>query len=198
MSNSNREAVLGRLGRVHCALQADGEGVLRAVLKTCQEMLLDRGCLSVRASEDPVRDIVRGARVVWGTDGGGSTTDVYVSAEDKVAVKFVRGLPPADCVVVVSVDGPTPYTRRECEKQRIQFVSCRRLYSNVTRHELVVPHVAVAAPADVDVDDLPKIFDTDPVVQYYNWPVGTVVRTERFVGGHEPIPYFRVVTPAPV
>ena len=41
-----------------------------------------------------------------------------------------------------------------------------------------------------------RILDTDAVVQYHDWKVGTIVRVMRRFGGQEPIPYFRVVVAA--
>ena len=68
---------------------------------------------------------------------------------------------------------------------------------NVTRHALVPKHDKVdAPPPSTSVEALPKILTTDRVVQYYAWPVGTVVRVWRCYGGHEPVPYFRVVAAA--
>ena len=43
---------------------------------------------------------------------------------------------------------------------------------------------------------LPRIFDTDKVVEYYNWKIGDVVKIRRVFGGHEPFDYFRVVVAA--
>ena len=97
--------------------------------------------------------------------------------------------------VVISVDGPTPFAKRECDGKRIQFLSARRMYTNVTKHSLVPKHEVVdAPPSGVDRERLPLLLTTDPIAQYYNWPLGTVVRITRHFGGHEPIPYFRVVS----
>ena len=55
-------------------------------------------------------------------------------------------------------------------------------------------HERMSAPPDgVTREQLPKILEGDPIVQYHNWPVGTVVRVWRRFGGHERVPYFRVV-----
>ena len=55
--------------------------------------------------------------------------------------------------------------------------------------------MACTPPAGVTREQLPRILDTDPVVRYHAWPCGAVVRVWRVFGGHEPIPYFRVVAP---
>ena len=100
-------------------------------------------------------------------------------------------------MVVVSTDGPTPFTRKECEGKPVQFLLARQVCVNVTKHHLVPRHVRVDHPPDgMTPDDLPKMFETDPIAQYHAWPVGTVVRIDRRFRGHEPVPYFRVVSPA--
>ena len=76
----------------------------------------------------------------------------------------------------------------------MQFFCARDLAVNVTRHALVPRHERVArAPAAAE--HLPRILESDRVVQYYGWGAGTIVRVWRCFGGHEPTPYFRVVAP---
>ena len=53
-------------------------------------------------------------------------------------------------------------------------------------------HVRVgkdALPSGISPEALPKILESDRVVQYYNWPCGSIVRIRRVFGGHEPIEY---------
>lgn len=208
-----RDAVLRRFGRVHRAVLGDGADVLERMLITCEQMLRDRGCRHVRRAADPLGAIcsgeatptVRGALPADDEAGGGDEegegeeTVVYVHGEDKVGVKFARGLleaHPDARIVVVSPEGPTPFTRRECEGQ-VQFLTARFVSVNVTRHALVPAHRRVEGPPPgTTLAQLPKILENDPVVQYYAWPLGTVVRVERRFGGHETAPYFRVVSPA--
>ena len=46
------------------------------------------------------------------------------------------------------------------------------------------------------VEGLPKIFTSDPIVRYYGWKEGEMIRIERTFCGSEPIEYFRVVSAA--
>ena len=124
---------------------------------------------------------------------------MYLHAEDKVGVKFVRTVLEAASgdVIIISLDGPTPFTKKECDGKRIQFFLIKELCENITHHSLVPKHERVESlPPDILKEHLPLILETDPIVQYHNWPIGTVVRVLRSFGGHEPIPYLRVVSSA--
>ena len=195
------EEFIERLARIQQCVNGDGSRNLRSILNTCREMLHDRGFdgVSQRAlDEDPDGT----GLVLSGTSSqSGDRISVHVCMEDRVGVKFARGVLESmdeDVVhVVVSIDGPTPFTRKEC--QQIQFFTALELCKNVTRHCLVPRHQRIDAeqlPPGMQVHHLPKILDTDRVVQYYNWQCGTVVKIKRVFGGYEPIDYFRVVAPA--
>lgn len=169
------------------------------VLQVLREMLNDRGCTTIEdvvANDFVPSAISRGECILKGR-GPECKVDVYFSPDDKVGVKYVRVVWDAReaddvDVTIVSVDGATPFTRKECEGRAIQFFLARDLCFNLTKHSLVPRHVRVDTfPGKVE--ELPRIVETDPVVQYYNFPIGTVLRTIRPFGGHEPIPYYRVV-----
>lgn len=173
---------------VHKAVHGDGHEVHRRVLRTCEEMLRDRGCARVERLDEPA------------LRGRDPDIDVHVLDEERVSVKAARAALDARAhdgvqVVIVSLEGPTPFARRECGGGPVQFFCARDLCVNVTRHALVPKHERVEN-APVPRALMPRILDTDRVVQYHNWPVGTVVRVWRCFGGHEPVPYFRVVTAA--
>lgn len=194
------QAALASYGNVHRSVHGDGRRVVERVLSTCAEMLRDRGCAAVArepelALEGAAAPAVRGR-------GGPADYDVYVHGEERVGVKYARAvLERAEAdgarAVVVSLEGPTPFTRKECEGRPIEFFRAAELCVNVTRHALVPRHERVdAPPVGVAREQLPRIYDTDPVVRYHAWPCGAVVRVWRVFGGHEPIPYFRVVCAA--
>ena len=154
-------------------------------------MLRDRGHGSVAIpAGDPVEAILHCRPVVVS-----ESARVYVYGEsDRVSVKFTRPIlaeeAAGSAVIIVSVDGPTPFARKECG-DAVQFMAARALCVNVTRHGLVPAHTPV--PAEEQDEDLlsklPTIFETDPVVQYYAWPRGIVVRIERRFGARaDPLP----------
>jgi DNA-directed RNA polymerase subunit H (RpoH/RPB5) len=201
------EGVVSLFGSTFGGVHADGMKVLSRVVATATEMLLARG-LSVRGETDALAAIEAGRPVLTseptGEEGGGAArvgVDVFVCGEAKVGVKFARAAIDRSGgrgVVFVSVDGPTPFTRRECEAEGVQFFNAKQLYYNVTRHALVPRHEVVDAPPDgVSTAQLPHLLASDPVAQYYAWPTGTVVRVWRGFGGEGRVPYFRLVASSP-
>lgn len=178
---------------VHRTVHGDST-TLNNILNTCEEMLQDRGFVTVERVSDVHTAIAQNDFVIRGKDSTG-TTCIYITAE-KIGIKLVRAIIEKShgCVVLVSLDGPTPFARKECGGQNVQFMLARELCYNITRHKLVPKHTVAAAPNGISAEQLPRILETDPIVQYYNWPVGTIVRVERCYAGHEPIPYYRCVT----
>ena len=99
--------------------------------------------------------------------------------------------------VVVSVDGPTPFTRKECDGKPIQFFLARDVCVDIVDHCLVPLHEAVSdPPPGVLPEELPRMEQTDKVAQYYDWQPGTIVKITRVFGGSEPIPFYRIVVPS--
>ena len=183
------------LGRMHGSMQCNGEHVLKQVIQTCQEMLADRG-LKVETENDIIGAVQQNAPIMQGTSDAGASTFIFFCMEDKVGVKFLRLMNDDMRKIVVSVDGPTPVARREA--MNIQFFLARDLFVNRNRHTLVPRHIAQdpeSSHAKLG-KSLPLILDTDPVVQYFDFPVGTVVRVDRTFGGSESTPYYRIVVKA--
>jgi DNA-directed RNA polymerase subunit H (RpoH/RPB5) len=184
------EEAVTRFGKIHGTLHGNGHCTLKRVIGTCKEMLRDRGCETVSCEDYSleVRPVVTGR--------GGRDIDVYIHSEEKVGVKFARAVVEASQgreVVLVSIDGPTPFTRKECDPRKIQFMLMKDLVYNKTHHELVPKHEVVPLPDGVERDQMPRLLESDAIAQYYAWDVGTVVRTWRVCGGCEPTAYFRVV-----
>lgn len=199
--SEGRQGVLARFGNVHRTIHGDPDAVIRRILDTSEAMLWDRGATRVDRSPDPVEAMTdEDGLVMTGWVEEVRRWDVYVHSEDRVGVKFARAVQEAcDAAgsrgIVVSVEGPTPFTRRECGGA-IQFLNASEMCVNVTRHCLVPKHERVEAadlPGGVEVGSLPRLFETDRVAQYYDWGPGTLVRITRLFGGSEPIPYYRVV-----
>lgn len=190
------EAAIAAYARVHRCIHGDGNATIDRVLTTCGEMLRDRGCTRVERTAADLRAILEGPVPAMCGRGGGVDYNVFVHGEERVGVKYARAVCEEGVrAVVVSLAGPTPFTRRECRGDAVQFFTARELYVNITRHHLVPKHEVAPPPAHVDggVEALPRLLDSDPVARYHDWPVGTVVRVLRHFGGHEPVPYYRVV-----
>lgn len=183
-------------------MHRDGAYILERVLSNCRQMLLDRGARGVVQVENPLKVIETGNVLpILQTMGDGSpSTRIYISKEDKVSIKFARAAiedAGAECcerIVIVSIEGPTPFSKRECDGKPVQFFLAKDVFVNKARHSLVPRHEVVESPpGNVTVQQLPRILDSDPVVQYFHFPVGAVLKITRVFGGCEEVPYFRVV-----
>ena len=167
---------------------------------------MDRGCIDVRRVPGDVCDaILEGQEpILVGRKDQGERIAVYFHSEDRVGVKFARSALEREeareedvLTIIISIEGPTPFTKKECDGRNVQFLFARACSQNVTRHAMVPRHRRVdAPPTGIRVDNLPRILDTDPIVQYFNWPPGTIVHIERKFGGNATIDYFRCVSPA--
>ena len=129
--------------------------------------------------------------------GDNGAIDVYFHLEERVGVKYSRAVVELSNnrnVIIVSEGGATSFTKKEFERKNVQFFIAKSLCYNVTKH-ILVPHfeVVTSLPEIIKVADLPLILETDPIVQYYDWKPGTIVRVWRKFAGSEPIPYLRTV-----
>ena len=191
------EDVLARFGRIHASIHGDGLQIITQVLNTCEEMLKDRAYSQVTKVSNILETMKICRPVIMGRDGVQDDVDVYLHNEDRIGVKFIRGLPTDRSILIVSIEGTTPFTRKECEDRKVQFMFARELCYNITKHQLVPKFEVVSTPPNgVELSQLPKMLCADPVVQYFNWPIDTIVRVWRCFGGHEPIPYYRRVAVA--
>lgn len=193
-----------RFGKIHHTIWGDSRKVVERIVTIGEAILTRRGASWVeRAGDDVVACVTQGrGHVVSGGTEDGVRWDIYVHGEDRVGVKYARAVL-EECeergsrAIVVSIDGPTPFTRKECEGRSIQFFPAREMCVDLVEHCLVPKHEAVdAPPPGVTKEELPRMESTDKVAQYYDWKPGTVVKITRVFGGSEPIPYYRLVVPA--
>ena len=157
------------LGRAHSSLHGDGTDVLGRILIVCEQMLQDRGCRTVCRADDLVSCITSPTPIFLGREGP-TDYDLYIVAEERIGIKAARGILAATQddahVIVVSLEGATSFTRKECDGKNIQFMCVRDVCVNKTRHHLVPKHVAVPPPCDVDAQHLPRIVETAPSVHF--------------------------------
>lgn len=196
------EKSIEKFGTIHKSIWGDPVRVVKRIVDVSSTMVTARGAIDIERVPDPVHSIVsESGHVLTGTsEKGDKRWDVYIHNEDRVGVKFARAVM-EECeknegsnAIIISIEGPTPFTRRECEKRRIQFFLARDMCVNIVDHCLVPKHEAVAEPPPgVRVEELPRMEATDKIAQYYDWGPGQVVKITRLFGGHEPIPYYRVV-----
>ena len=185
------ELFLRLLGKCQHTLHNDGERTLDRVLTTCSEMLQDRGHAHVKRSPS-VPSCIERSEPVLTTE----TTDVYVVAEPKVSVRFLRTLStsPKACLLI-SLEGPTSFARKEQMEADVEHVCVSFLLNNVTKHELVPKCYRVPSPPPgVELEQMPLLCASDPLTKYYRWPTDTIVCFERCFGGGQPTLYYRKVS----
>lgn len=176
------------------------------VYRTLVRMMFDRGYdvgaqLDVtfdsfveRYGHQPIRAQLSG---VYTRSRDGAKILVSFSDEPKVGVRSVEELYAAMRAhgvtrsVLVVAQGATPPAQialRQLAAEMSVDVFCDdELRFNVTEHERVPPHSAVDADELAAVltrykckaSALPRLLSTDPVVRYYGWPRGTVVKVVR-------------------
>ena len=136
---------------------------------------------------------------------------VYVCTEGKVGVKAVRRICDEgqaredDTILLISANGLTPFASRYLTQAtrsiHVQVMKAVQLAHNILSHKLVPPHRALTptekkdllTALDCSVRELPKIRESDPIVQYCGWSPGTVIRIERRMGNLEMETYYRAV-----
>lgn len=192
---------LARIGQLNNTATTRTPTTLMTVLKTTVEMLQDREETNIQACQSPeeVLDKMANAQHVIRSAG----CRVFFHNEDRVGIKQLRAwveCVDSDRLIVVSLEGPTTFTRREAEHNypHVQFFLFRDLCVNITKHVLVPRHEKVSKsdiPISVsdDMREMPVLFTTDRVVQYYNFQEGDTIRITRTAGAQEPVYYYRVV-----
>jgi len=192
--------------KMHRAHAANPYDSLFAVVHTAAEMLRDRGCADVSCvTTDPgeLRARIEAQEPV--VDGSPHPrTGVFLLPVDRVSVKQVRNVlrdyPAMDSVVLVSLEGPTSFAKKEVEatcRGRVHFFTFKELTYNVTKHHLVPHHrlAPLATAAAFDPTRLPKLLATDPVARHYDFRSGQVVEIDR-VFDVLATKYYRVVVDA--
>ena len=186
---------------------------LDKVLQTVRDMFQDRGYQWVEKSHWPADLPPLDDLKAIGRDAQNQAVWVYFATEMKVPVKRIREYiqhmdsQQVTHAIIVHAFQITPGAKAELsQKHVIETFQAQELYENRTRHSLVPRHEAVTTEADVQAimqqyhlsskNELPIYYTSDPVVRYYHWPPGTVVRIHRTLGGlKEPEVYYRVVRP---
>lgn len=197
-------ALLAKIGQLNNTAHQRTAAVLIKTLKTCIQMLKDRGYANIQSCqnvEEIQQNMIEGRYIVSG--GGKQTAHIFFHNEDRVGVKHMRvwvESSAADKLVVVSLEGPTAFTRKEAEgwQNRIQFFTFRDLCVNITQHTLVPRHERVSendVPYRLSPNkaELPVLASSDKVAQYYSFDPGDIIRITRSAGVQEPVHYYRIV-----
>lgn len=169
-----------------------GDELFARICTVSHQMLTDRGYDVPRYTPaHALAAAAEGVVVASGCRKDGDKAALFLDFDDRTGVKRIRSLIEAHegvMIVVVSLDGITPFAKRELlGNDRIQIFLARELVHNVTHHSLVPKHEALS---DDEVESVSERYNilpnhwmilpqTDPVARYYAWPVGTIVRIER-------------------
>lgn len=189
--------------------RVSGEQLLQMIYRTAAQMLNDRNVRMLNACSD-IRELLQSVEqckpVLVGELRGGGITSVFVDKEDKTGIKTARslvdGVQDDDVLLIVSIDGPTPFCRKELpDSDRIQYFLAKELMCNITTHRLVPPHRALSSNEVAPTleryaalpHQLPILLMTDPIRRYYNFPLGSIVEIQRRGLGQEASLYYRRV-----
>lgn len=201
--------IQGKIGQLNNTAQKSTRQVLFNSLKTMIEMLKDRGYSNIQSCqtlEEITQNMTDNRYVVCG--GGETHVQVFFHNEERVGVKQLRSwveTSTAEAIIIVSLDGPTAFTRKEAEQSypHVQFFTFRDVCVNITKHQLVPKHEKVTDPSSIRLktseskNELPVLYTTDRIAQYYAYAPGDVVRITRTVGVQEPVFFYRLITAPP-
>jgi DNA-directed RNA polymerase subunit H (RpoH/RPB5) len=189
------------------------------ILKTVREMLIDRGYVIENSDTLPRSD----EECEKYYDNNEVLMQAHLSKNENVTIKVLNAREAKisksnathlfeeygnqNCILIMT--GMTPPAKKIIEKmKKCEVFNENELLRNPTRHKLYSPHEALSKEEEKKVlaafkcvkDQLPGIIKfsqrglPDPIVKYYNWDLGTVVKITRCMGGtQEPSIYYRVV-----
>lgn len=211
-STANFSQFLTKIGKVHNTSSCITEDIITRCSATLNQMLCDRGFDEVIGCStfNQMTDCMQNAQMVFqGSDSNtGAITDVFFHNEERVGVKQMRNWCDesiANVIIIVSLDGPTSFTRKETDNydRQVQFFTFKELCVNITKHVLVPKHELINEEEKAKLqflkypNDLPKLYSNDKVSLYYNYKPGDIIRITRIIAYSEPCVYFRlVVAPA--
>ena len=206
------DEILNKIGQINNTSTASYNVILERVIRTVVEMLKDRG-YSVSNDCRTVGDITYKMQendiIVFGEQENKPNIVVYFHNEERIGVKQLRewneSFSDSD-IIIVSLEGPTAFTKKEVDQHypNVQFFLYENLCINITKHHLVPRHEKIQ-PEDIkklnikvkNNEEWPKIYVSDPVVQYYDFKPGDLIRITRTIGYPEPIYYYRLVCSTP-
>lgn len=183
------------------ASHIDFEYIVTSVIRTCVEMLRDRGYVDVDACTNVAEILERMENMQVVVHGSSPTKSIaiYFMAEDRVSVKNIRTIMEGnvfDTTIFVSTDGPTTFAKREAHVQweyGVQFFRFVELCKNITRHVLVPKHELFTGERKHKDEHYPRIVITDPICQYYNFRIGDLIKITRKHGCSQAFDYYRLV-----
>lgn len=200
------DALLQNIGKLNNTAQSQSSNVLVKTLTTCLQMLNDRQCTNLQACQtvdEITQQMLESKHVVTGITNSKRAIKIFFHNEERVGVKQLRAWTDQcgeDAIIIVSLDGPTAFTRKEADNAQlnVQFFTFQELCVNITRHILVPSHEKISKeqlPINITKNcaELPILATTDKVSQYYAYQPGDIIRITRTSGVQEPVYYYRIV-----
>lgn len=197
-----------------------------AVINVIKEMIVDRGFHLVNTDDtsdgentqysDTLITIDR--PILVGENELGKRCYVFWLSEPKMGVGILREIiafadndPLFASVIIICEEGNTPFTERKIRESETPGAICvfktKEVRHNITKHMYVPKHTRCDREEIeslkkryniTNMGTLPLIFDNDPVVRYYDFQVGDVIRIDRNNHFHNGHAYYRLVVHSPV
>ena len=205
------ESILNKIGQINNSATVCYSVVLERVMKTCIDMLKDRGFTVIndcRTIGDITYKMQENEFIFSAEHFSENSTFVYFHNEERIGVKQMRlwnENRPDSNIIIVSLEGPTAFTKKEADQHysNIQFFSFKNLCVNITKHALVPKHEKLtneekeSLKIEASSEDWPKLYRNDVISQYYNYKPGDIIKITRSIGYPEPVYFYRLVCPAP-
>lgn len=206
------ENILTKIGQINNSATARYSVVLESVLKTCIQMLKDRGFSVIndcRTIGDITYKMQEADAVFFGEHPTEGNVFVFFHNEERIGVKQLRiwnELHPDSQLIIVSLEGPTAFTKKEADHSypNVQFFSFQNLCVNITKHSLVPKHERLSEEEKMTCgieirreEEWPKLYTNDAIAQYYNYKPGDLIKITRTIGYPEPVYYYRLVCTPP-
>jgi DNA-directed RNA polymerase subunit H (RpoH/RPB5) len=175
---------------------------LKRAKATLRSMMRTRGYKYMRRCADSPQRVYRATK----DQVQRGVMIIFCVSDPKIGVKALRDIQERfteeDHILVIYHVSMTSFAKQHLEKivaggTIVESFSIGQLQFDIMCHVLVPPHKEVSVRCirklGVTPEQLPVILDTDPVVRYFRWPRGTIVRvTLANPEGHEYYDY-RVV-----
>jgi len=171
---------------------------------------LNIGPIQERPPVPVLRELIKANKpIMVGYNQDKSNVLVFFSLSVKVGVSMARVIiqrmetMEVKHAILVYAYTPSHKSREELRTANVELFHCSTLFRNLIKyHKLIPRHEKVGEDEITNLlqrlgcskDQLPGYSKQDPVVRYYGWEVGTVVRIYRTLGGqYEPEIYYRVI-----
>ena len=205
------DAFLTQLSRSCSTGYLDGEACLARCYVVLGEMLRYRGYDQVSFACANHASLVACMEVdgvvAFACSGPREDKAVVFQMDLRVGVKALRSIAESNSTdsisrIVVSIDGPTSFSRRDASACGIEFLTFRQIFNNIASHHLVPPHRRIACPDEqkaiarryciIAASQWPRFRLSDPMCVFGDFRTGDLIEIRRSCASGE-TPYYRLV-----